>query len=121
MPSTPSNGLLSILRDRLGVPRLSDVRWGSGADSEVQHAIADSYSDWAQSFTEPPPRPAHTLRPIVLPLTGMNPFDEAATAAQTLLACHSVCVHIPDTMSFLRRLWRFLVLLEEEIDSGLVV
>lgn len=112
---------LSIFRSRLGVSRLSELSETGPTNREILDAIPESYSRWVGSFVEPPPRPLGTLRPLVAPVTGLNPFDEAATAAQMLLTCHSVAVQIPDTLSYMQRLVRLFFLLEDEIEQGLVV
>jgi hypothetical protein len=105
----------------LGIARLDALRDRELDGATVFDTVAKSYGEWLELFVAPPARPEGTLRPLVLPLTGLNPTDEAATASQTLLVCHSVGIEVPNTLSYLRRLLRLLILLEDEIDAGLVV
>jgi hypothetical protein len=114
--------LLDEVRTRLGIARLSDLTSSSGdAWSEAVWRIAESYAHWASDFKGPLRREPQTLRPAICPVTGMAPFDEARAAAYSLLIAHSVAVSITDTISYVGRFARLLILLEDLIDAELIV
>lgn len=113
--------LLASGRERLGIARLSDYRDSGHSWKEVVTRLAGAYVEWASTFDMPPEQEANTLRPILAPVTGMAPFDEANAAASSLLLAHSAAVSITNTMSYVGRLARLLILLEDLIDAGLVV
>lgn len=119
--STVTSDLIAAARTSLGIAQLSGFKECGHPWKEVVKRLAGAYVDWASAFEMPPEREANTLRPVIAPVTGMALFDEVHAAASSLLIAHSVALSITDTISYIGRLARVLILLEDQIDAGLVV
>lgn len=112
--------LIRSARELTGTQKLAELR-SRPPDREVVLRLVEAYVLWAKSFHEPPSKPSNSLRPIVAPVTGMAQVDEVNFALKALMVTESVAISITDTLSYMGRLPRLLVLLEDYIESGLVV
>jgi hypothetical protein len=116
-----NNSLPGLVRSSLGVSNLNaDKLLESSARDEISMAITSSYTQWCDSFVEPPEKPANVLRPLIAP-SSLSSFNEISACLKALLLCQQVAVVLPDTMGYLSRLFHVLTVLGPFIDNGLII
>lgn len=111
--------LLEELRQGLGVRSLTDLR-SQRPSERWWDVVAGAYTRLSEARPEPPPKPAHELRPTIA-ASAISPIDEAEVAARSLLLAPTVAILLPDSINYASRLLRLATLLEPAIDRGLVI
>jgi hypothetical protein len=114
--------LVDQLRANLEVANLRELSTAQRND-EMWDRVASAYVEWDGTVVAPPMKQFegdNHIRPIIV-TSAVSTFDEVVAAAKALLLCNSVVILLPDSINYIWRMLRLAVLLEKEIDAGLVI
>jgi hypothetical protein len=111
------DALLTAVRSRLGVERLSHIESLPG--KTIEDTIGPSYRNWSKQFVLSP-KPGATIRPVITP-TSLSSLDVPKVSLRTLLLCQQIAIGLPDSIGWVRPMFHLLVQLEDFIDEDLVL